>query len=90
MVREALPQYISKDTAESILFIGKAIRVLKQSASSHSGSGDLGSVTMHSIRVARAMQSLGCSAVVFRALTVCSFAICSACRSRGGTGSLAR
>ena len=46
MVREALPPYISKDTAESILFIGKAIRVLQQSASSHRRSGDLGSLTM--------------------------------------------
>ena len=34
MVREALPPYISKDTADSILFIGKAVRVLKQSAGS--------------------------------------------------------
>ena len=33
VARDALPPYISKDTAESILFIGKAVRVLKQSAS---------------------------------------------------------
>ena len=39
MARDALPPYISKDTAESILFIGKAVRVLKQSASSRRPSG---------------------------------------------------
>ena len=90
MLREALPPYISKDTAESILFIGKAIRVLKQSASSHRRSGDLGSLTMHSTPVARALQPLGCSAGVFRALAVCAVAFFSACRSRGGTGGFAR
>ena len=34
MARETLPPYISKDTADSILFIGKAMRVLKQSSGS--------------------------------------------------------
>ena len=34
MTRETLPPYISKDTADSILFIGKAMRVLKQSSGS--------------------------------------------------------
>ena len=34
MAREALPPYISKDTADSVLFIGKAMRVLKQSSGS--------------------------------------------------------
>ncbi|CAK0758510.1 hypothetical protein CVIRNUC_002625 [Coccomyxa viridis] len=34
VAREALPPYISKDTADSVLFIGKAMRVLKQSSGS--------------------------------------------------------
>ena len=34
VAREALPPYISKDTADSILIIGKAMRVLKQSSGS--------------------------------------------------------
>ncbi|CAL5227089.1 g9995 [Coccomyxa viridis] len=41
VARDALPPYISKDTAESILFIGKAVRVLKQSASSRRPSGEM-------------------------------------------------
>ena len=39
VARDALPPYISKDTADSILFIGKAVRVLKQSASGKRPSG---------------------------------------------------
>ena len=39
VARDALPPYISKDTAESILFIGKAMRVLKQSAGSKRPAG---------------------------------------------------
>ena len=39
VARDALPPYISKETAESILFIGKAVRVLKQSATGRRPSG---------------------------------------------------
>lgn len=39
VARDALPPYISKVTAESILFIGKAMRVLKQSAGSKRPAG---------------------------------------------------
>lgn len=86
MIREALPPYISQDTAESILTIGKAIRVLKQSASSHRRSGDLDYLTTHSPPVARALLSPGCRAGLFRALVVHAFATCSASRNTGGTG----
>ena len=64
VVREALPPYISKETAESILFIGKAMRVLKQSARQQTGaSGTLVYTHVH--------HPLACTSITVSAVHHC-------------------